>query len=224
MSARPCPWQLGDGPGWPCPTQGQGGTGWDPPAWLCSAPGARAALGAPAIAAHRMWLDSCKTGIYGAPRTCEQELGVNQELFALPSNAGKMNAVESDCRLLGTAFAAQAELPFAVRAFPVPAAAPFPSRMLSPLSCHRSHPVTLGTVGLGAAPGCSSPSAPAETPWAAGRMPQRGTPQSLSPPGLEGCSCVLWGAPSPAQPHQLPRDPQGSSSAPRSPLTALNYL
>lgn len=49
---------------------------------------------------------------------------------------------ESDCWLLGKAFAPQAELSFAVSVYPVPAAASFPSGILCPLSYPRSHPVT----------------------------------------------------------------------------------
>lgn len=51
---------------------------------------------------------------------------------------------ESNCWLLRKAFAPQAEILFVVSVFPVPAAASFPSGILSPLSCPRSHPLTFG--------------------------------------------------------------------------------
>lgn len=131
---------------------------------------------------------------------------------------------ESDCWLLGKAFAPQAELSFAVSVYPVPAAASFPSGILCPLSYPRSHPVPFGGDSQAGAPPCptSSSSVPSETPFTAGKMSQIGKPKSLSLPGLEVGSCVVWGSsdpgtelwPHPGKSHHLPRGQNCCRTAP----------
>lgn len=98
-----------------------------------------------------------------------------------------------------------------------------------PGSCARSAipgpiPSHSGGDSQAGAPPCptSSSSVPSETPFTAGKMSQIGKPKSLSLPGLEVGSCVVWGSsdpgtelwPHPGKSHHLPRGQNCCRAAP----------
>lgn len=91
-AARARPWELG-APIWRQWDRSQPGTAQPclslPGVCLCAPPGRRQLLELHLLLLSRMWLGIVERDIYGAPRTCKQELGVNQELVAFPLMQGR---------------------------------------------------------------------------------------------------------------------------------------